>query len=156
VWRAASGDAGGAGGCPGLAGTPGKGGGGSIALALVESPLVLDGAELVSMKAGSAGKGVFGSDATAGGAAGVGWSVDPIFTGRPGGRGGLAGVSTNGSSGPSLGVIHSGAAPKIMGSTKIVPGPGGAGVDAQVRTVLGSTKTIPATEAGLSEAIHAL
>ncbi len=156
VWRAASGDAGGGGGCPGLAGTPGTGGGASIALALVDSPLVLDGAELVSSKAGDAGKGAFGSDATAGGTAGVGWTADPIFTGRAGGRGGLAGISTNGSSGPSLGVIHSGAGPKITGTTKIIPGPGGAATDAQVRTVLGVAKTIPATAAGLSEAVHAL
>jgi len=117
---------------------------------------VLDGAELVSARGGDAGRGVFGSDATAGGFAGYGWSADPAFTGRPGGRGGLAGISTNGSSGPSLGVLHTGAGPKIKGSTKIVPGTGGAAIDAQVRTVLGNTKTIPATAAGLSAEVHAL
>ena len=157
VWRAVSGDAGGAGGCPGLAGTPGTGGGGSIALALVESPLTVDGSELVSAKGGAAGRGVFGSEPTAGGTAGASWSADPTFTGRSGGRGGLAGVSTNGSSGPSLGVIHTGAAPKILGTTRITPGPGGTSIPAQVRTdALGNTKTIPGTAAGLSEAVHAL
>jgi len=156
AYRGTSGDGGGAGGCPGLAGAPGTGGGGSIALALVDSPLVLDGAELLSARGGTAGRGAFGSDPTAGGLPGVGWSADPSFAGRPGGRGGLAGVSTNGVSGPSLGIIHAGPGPKIKGSTKIVPGTGGASIDAQVRTVLGTTKTIPATAAGLSKEVHAL
>jgi hypothetical protein len=156
IWRATSGASGGAGGCPGLAGAAGSGGGASIALALVESPVVVEGTELVAGRGGAGGRGTFGSDPTPGGLPGASWTADPPFTGRSGGGGGLPGVSTNGSSGPSLGVLHTGAAPKLAADTKVVPGAGGAAVDSRSRDALGTTRTIPATPAGLSAQVHAL
>lgn len=155
VWRAATGDGGGAGGCPGLAGAPGTGGGASVALALVESPVVLDGAEIVAGRAGGGGRGAFGSAPTVGGVAGTAWSTDPIFTGRSGGRGGRGGVSTNGSGGPSVSIVHSGAAPTIGVGTRLTPGPGGAAIDARSLTDAFGTRTVPATPAGLSKDILA-
>ena len=155
VWRTASGDGGGAGGCPGLAGAPGTGGGASIAVALVESPIVIDSTELLTGRAGTGGRGAFGSDPTPGGNPGVSWSADPIFTGRHGGRGGVPGISTNGSNGPSLGIAHFGGAPTRTGNTKITLGQGGSAIDSRSRADGASgSRTIPSTPAGLSEEMH--
>ena len=153
TWFGNGGEGGGAGGCPGLAGTAGTGGGASIALALIDSPLVVDGAQLISGRAGAGGRGTFGSAPTAGAAPGAALSANSA---RFGGNGGFAGISTNGSSGPSFGVLHTGAAPKITGSTKMTPGQGGAAIDSRSTEVLGTTRTIPASPAGLSEQVHAL
>ena len=157
AWRGEGGDGGGAGGCPGLAGAAGTGGGASIALALIDSPVVVDGTQLIAGKAGTAGRGTFGSDPTLGGAAGTPWSADPVFTGRPGGQGGLAGISTNGGNGPSAAVLYSGAAPSIRGGAKLLPGKGGAAIDTRSRSdAFGNIRTIAATPAGISKDILAL
>ncbi len=151
VWRGWSGAGGGAGGCPGLAGGAGKGGGASIAALLVDSPVTFDGVALVSGRGGDAGLGTFGSTPTAGGA--PGFDNDFPFLGHPahGGRGGAAGTSGNGSSGPSIAVAHVGPAPRVQAGSKLVPGAGGASIDARSRTdAFGITKTIPATPPGLS------
>lgn len=156
VWRGAGGAGGGAGGCPGLAGAAGTGGGASLALALIDSPLVVDGTQLISGRAGAAGRGSFGSDPTSGGAAGANTVDDPVVAARDGGRGGLAGISTNGSNGPSVAVLHSGAAPTIRGGTTLTPGPVSPAIEARSRTALGNTRTIPATAAGTSRDLLAL
>ncbi len=156
VWTGRGGPGGGAGGCPGLAGTAGTGGGASIALALIDSPIVVDGTELISGKAGTAGRGSFGSDPTAGGAAGDNGNGYPINAARPGGSGGIAGISTNGSSGPSIGILHSGAAP-VRASAKITTGQPGAAIDARLHyDPLTGIKIIPATPAGITKDILAL
>lgn len=149
-WFGNAGASGGAGGCPGLAGTAGKGGGASIAALMDASDVTFDGSELVAGRGGDAGLGSFGSEPTAGGAAGANVAGLGFTAAQAGGRGGAAGVSGNGSSGPSLGVAHVGPAPKLVGATKIVPGAGGAPVAERSRTdALGITTTVPATPAGV-------
>ena len=157
VWHGTSGPGGGAGGCPGLAGTAGAGAGASIALASVDSPLVVDGSELVAGRAGAGGHGTFGSDPTTGGAAGINGSSDPLNAARPGLNGGAPGISTSGSNGPSVGILHSGAAPILRSGAKVTPGPAAPAIDARSHTdALGNTRTIPATPAGISKDIIAL
>ena len=156
VWRGAGGPGGGGGGCPGLAGTAGTGGGASIALALIDSPVVIDGTQLVAGRGGAGGHGTFGSDPTAGGAAGTNAVADSAVAARSGQNGASPGISTNGSSGPSVGVMHSGAAPTLRGSAKITPGPSGAAIDERSHEAFGNTRTIPATPTGIRKDILAL
>jgi len=156
VFRGWGGAGGGAGGCPGLAGTGGQGGGASTAVILLESPVVLDAAELHAGRGGNAGRGGFGSDPTAGGAAGPSASW-PAAAGQPGGAGGSAGVSGNGSAGPSIALVTKGAAPTITGTTTTTAGEPGAGVEARSRTgALGNVSVIPATPAGVAKATLSL
>lgn len=155
VWRGMSGAGGGAGGCPGLAGSAGKGGGASIATLLVDSSVTFDNAELRAGHGGDAGHGTLGSAPTAGGSPGPNVLYSPM-NGKSGGRGGAAGVSGNGSSGPSIGIAHTGGAPDIRKTTTITAGGGGAAIPARTRNTLGVIKTVPATPAGLSKDILAL
>lgn len=161
VWQGWGGGGGGAGGCPGLAGTAGKGGGASIAAALIESPITFDGAELTSGRGGDAGKGTLGSLPTVGGLANNP-EVPATYPGlvpnlgQEGGRGGAAGVSNNGSSGPSVAIAHVGAPPKLVGAQTMKPGAGGASIPERTRTEGGVVSTIPATPAGVSKDILAL
>ena len=142
---------GGAGGCPGLAGSQGTGGGASLGVALIESPIVIDGVAIQSGKGGSGGLGTYGSDATAGGRAGASFAKNPASTAGDGGRGGLAGISTNGSNGPSIGILTMGAAPTRQGTTKVTPGAAAPAIAAQSKTdTLGNPRTIPATPAGVA------
>lgn len=158
VYRGWAGAGGGAGGCPGVAGTPGSGGGASIAALLIESAVTFDTSELASAVGGQGGLGTFGSEPTAGGAAGLNTqaATRPKLNAQPGGRGGAAGVSTNGGNGPSLAIAHKGTAPVIKGKTVLKPGAPVPAIDARSRDTLGVTKTIPATPAGLSKDILAL
>lgn len=152
-WFGNRGEGGGAGGCPGLAGTPGKAGGASIALALIESPLVVDSTQLTAGKGGAGGRGTFGSDPTEGAASGAPLSVNSA---RPGGNGGFGGISTNGSSGPSVGILHSGPPAKLQAGGRATASTGGAAVPEQSRTgAFGTVRTIPATPAGLAQDILA-
>jgi hypothetical protein len=155
-WAGNSGAGGGAGGCPGLAGTGGTGGGASIAVALVESPLTLDSTELTTGRGGNAGRGVFGSDPTAGGQAGANGTGVANGDGHAGGSGGRSGISTNGSAGPSVAVMHAGPAPAMKnGATQL--GRGGNGVEARSHSdALGNEKTIPATPPGVAQDVLAL
>ena len=161
-YRGWGGGGGGAGGCPGLAGTAGNGGGASVAALLIDGAVTFDGVQLVAGNGGDAGHGTLGSTPLPGGLRNnpqipsMQYPELAPCVGDPGGRGGAAGVSTNGSSGPSAGIAHVGAAPKIVGDTKMTPGQGGAGVAVQSRTDLGITKTVPATEPGVSKQILAL
>ncbi|HSO34322.1 MAG TPA: hypothetical protein VLT33_17420 [Labilithrix sp.] len=156
TWRGLGGPAGGAGGCPGLAGTPGGGGGASIALALIDSPMVVDGTQLTAGKGGAGGHGTFGSDPTAGGAAGAELSGDPNNAARGGGRGGAPGISANGSSGPSIGILHSGAPAKLQAGGRATAGTGGAAIAERSHDDAGNVRTIPATPAGLAKDVLAL
>lgn len=157
VWRGWMGHGGGAGGCPGLAGTAGKGGGASFAALLLESPVTFDASELVSGLGGAGGLAGLGSAPTLGGAPGnPPAETRTALNGQPGGRGGIAGVSGNGGSGPSAAIAHFGPAPILVGDNKTTPGAGGAEIPARSTTEFGVTKTVPATPAGVSQAILAL
>jgi len=154
VARGASGAGGGAGGCPGLAGTQGQGGGASIAVALVESPIEIEDCRMTSRAGGASGLGSFGVRPSRGGAAAPGFTLSG--NGGPGGNGGLAGTSGNGGAGPSFGVAHSGGAPVMKGSSSASAGAGGQGASARTRVMgVGGDVTIAATPNGLSEPIHA-
>jgi hypothetical protein len=126
---------------------------------LIDSAATIESTELVSARGGDAGRGAFGSTPTAGGAAAF---LNADYPGisptdsKPGGRGGAAGISGNGSNGPSLGIAHAGPAPKVDGATTITASTGGAAIDERSRTdAFGITKTIPATPAGTSTNILA-
>lgn len=147
IWSGEEGSGGGAGGCPGLAGTPGKGGGASIALLLVESPIAISQSEIRSAGGGAGGRGSLGSTPTPGGAGAKGAAN--------GGNGGASGVSGSGGGGPSFAIAHTGGAPKLA-STTAKAGHGGAGVPEETTTdALGNAKTLPASAAGATEDVHA-
>ena len=155
IYRGISGAGGGGGGCPGLSGKPGTGGGASIALALVESAIVIEETKLVSGAGGAAGLGAFGSAPRRGGSPGYG--PYPAQASGNGGNGGVAGTSSNGSAGPSFAIAHVGGAPTLDNASKTEAGRGGAGVPARTKTEngVGTPTSIAATPDGLSEAIHA-
>jgi hypothetical protein len=115
----ATGGAGGAGGCGGQAGTGGGGGGASIALLAFESPITLVQATLETGK-GGAGRGGGGGAAGLAGHPGGGRAVrgNPLgglsiaaFAGGSGGAGGPGGYGGAGGGGPSIAIVHHGAAP---------------------------------------------
>ena len=147
-----AGGGGGAGGCPGLAGTAGKGGGASIAAALVRSPVRFDGMALTAGAGGAGGRGTFGSNPT-GGSSGADdalpWVMSPERT-SAGGLGGAAGISGHGAGGPSIAIAHEGLAAIVAQSTS-KPGVAGPGVAA----VSQGARTIPASPAGVAEAVRA-
>jgi len=160
-YRGWGGGGGGAGGCPGLSGTAGKGGGASFAALLIDSPMTFDATALTSGLGGDAGQGTLGSAPLPGGVRnnpeipGQNPTLAPAL-GHDGGRGGAAGISTNGSSGPSAAIAHSGAAPVLAGSSTMAHGSGGAAIAERSQVVLGDlTKALPATPAGAAEDILA-
>jgi hypothetical protein len=158
TYRGWGGGGGGAGGCPGLSGTAGKGGGASFAALLIDSPLTFDNTTLTSGLGGDAGNGTLGSAPLPGGLRnnpeipGQNPTLAPAL-GHEGGRGGAAGISTNGSSGPSAAIAHSGAAPVLAGGSTMAHGNGGAAIAERSQVVLGVTKTLPATPAGAAQDI---
>lgn len=160
-YRGWGGGGGGAGGCPGLSGTAGKGGGASFAALLIDSPVTFDNATLTSGLGGDPGQGTLGSTPLPGGLRnnpeipGQYPTLAPAL-GHDGGRGGAAGISTNGSSGPSAAIAHSGAAPALANGSTMAHGAGGAAIAERSQSVLGGlTKTVPATPAGLAQDILA-
>lgn len=103
------GGGGGAGGCPGAGGGGGGGGGASIALVVVDTPLVLDDVFLVTAGGGAGGGGGDGGAGGPGGAGGAGADEAPGEigiggAGGPGGRGGRGGHGAGGGGGPSVGL----------------------------------------------------
>ena len=144
---------GGAGGCPGLAGGEGKGGGASVGLVLLESPATIATTEIVAGAGGRGGAGSLGPTPLAGGAPGSNFSMQATAAGQPGGRGGFAGMSTSGNGGPSIGIAHRGAAPKLTDTTPVV-GAGGAGADAVPDAREGANRTLAASKAGVASAIQ--
>lgn len=149
----ASGGGGGSGGCAGLAGTPGTGGGASVAALLFDSSrLSFEDVELISDAGGAGGAGSFGSEPSLGGLAGA--TQNATQAARNGAPGGAAGVSGSGAGGPSFALAHEGPAPK-MKATKLVHGPGGAGIPEKTReTVDGSVQVLPASPTGPAEDVH--
>jgi hypothetical protein len=145
VWYGNSGSGGGAGGCPGLAGGEGKGGGASIAAYLVDSAMTFDGVELLAKNGGNGGKGTFGSKPTAGGAGGPLVNNIAGTSAKPGTAGGDAGSSGSGAGGSSLGIVHTGGAPNLVGTT---PKAGKAGSGVAAQSAYG--KTIPASASGVA------
>ena len=153
-WWGDSGPGGGLGGCPGLAGTPGKGGGASLGVLAIRSPVRLDGITIASSAGGAGGSGTFGSAPTPGTGGGDD-NPNPFTLNRtkssPGGLGGTSGISGNGAGGPSIAIAHQGGAPILTQSNTKV-GAGGAGVEARSQ----GGKTLPASPAGESEGVKAL
>jgi len=140
---------GGVGGCPGLAGTPGKGGGASVAVLTLRSPIRFDSMTLVASAGGSGGRGTLGSAESAGTIGGYDGSAQMYS--KPGERGGRAGVSGNGAGGPSFAIAHEGGAP-VLSQSKTEVGEGGAGVDARSSGM----RNLPASAAGEALAVKAL
>ncbi len=163
--QGASGGGGGAGGCPGLAGEPGLGGGASLGLLVVQSDLSLERVTITSSKGGRAGVGTLGSLSTDGQSGAAGGVPRPVGTactdagGNPvnctgavggnGGAGGRAGVSGHGAAGPSLALVHFGAAPRMSADTVLTPGEGGDGAP----RVQAGAAVIPESPKGASEKI---
>jgi hypothetical protein len=152
-FRGFSGAGGGAGGCPGLAGNPGLGGGASIAVMMFASDgMLFERSDLIAGQGGNGGRGTFGSLPTLGGLAGAPHPYSAAAQ-QPGGRGGLAGISTSGAGGPSFAIAHTGGAPKLENGTTTTVGAGGAGVPEQSKS--GFQTKIPASPAGLSKELFA-
>lgn len=141
------GGGGGAGGCQGMAGTAGKGGGASIAVLSVRSALGLEKTQIVSGAGGVGGTGTFGSAPLEGSQ--VEESQTLPTAAQHGKRGGFAGISGHGASGPSIGIAHTGGAPSLV-QTQILPGAGGAAVPEGRVTMFGVERVIPASAAGES------
>lgn len=122
-----SGGAGGGacGGCGGGGGVGGRGGGSSIAIVVVDTPLVLESCEL---SAGKPEPGSLGEDGGRGAPGGSG-GVSSISSGCRGGNGGEgAGGSGGGggAGGSSIGVLYRGIAPVIDAATTITTAAAGA------------------------------
>ena len=151
IGRGYGGAGGGAGGCPGLAGGAGKGGGASIGVLIVDSPVTFDTCNLQSGPAGAAGAGDIGSDPTPGGAPGTNpFPSRAELAGGHGGPGGASGWSGNGFPGPSYAVAAHGTSPTFTNCTQ-TPSAGGPAIAAKTA----GNKTIPATPPGPSEPMHA-
>jgi hypothetical protein len=112
-----AGSGGACGGCGGFGGKAGTGGGASIGLLTVDSPIHISG-ETVT---GKGGRGGDGGDGGAGGLGGTG-GVHVVGGGNgcpggDGGKGGLGGAASGGAGGLSVGILTSGAAPITDGAT---------------------------------------
>lgn len=121
------GGSGGAGGCGGAGGAEGQGGGASIALLLLNSPITLIDAELVTADAGDGGAGDAGQQGQQ--QFGSGGLQDP--DGCPGGAGGLGGdggAGGGGAGGISVGIVIGGDAPTLTDSVITTGGAGDGGV----------------------------
>lgn len=146
----APGGGGGAGGCPGLSGTPGQGGGASIGIILIDSPIRIEASTVETAQGGKGGPAGLGSAPTAGGRGGSG--VAGAMAGGNGGRGGNAGASGSGGGGPSIALAFKGGTPTVV-ATSLNPGNPGAGVSAQSRL---GVPTVLASPAGLRAATYAI
>jgi hypothetical protein len=128
------GSGGGAGGCPGLAGTPGLGGGASVALLAVDSPMRLEDAKLIAAAGGDGGAAGISTVGTAGGKAGGNASATQVgstnYFGANGGAGGNGGLAGQGGGGPSIGYAYHGTAPTLL-ATSIKNALGGKGAPAK-------------------------
>ncbi len=144
-WWGRLGGGGGAGGCQGLAGTPGKGGGASIGVLALRSPIQIVDAVVTSASGGQGGAGTLGSDPTPGLSTGETQGV--AGNAMNGSRGGVPGVSGHGAGGPSFAVAHSGASPILTG-TRASVGAGGEAAAEQRKVVLGVERVLPAGTKG--------
>jgi hypothetical protein len=126
------GGGGGCGGCGGAGGKEGKGGGGSIALAVFESEVELQGSELIAADAGDGGRGIAGQDGQIEGGAG-GIQSPTACQGGAGGFGGKGAASGGGAGGISVGVLWTGETAPVVDSATMtslgMPGAKGMGGD---------------------------
>jgi hypothetical protein len=106
------GGGGGAGGCGGGKGLGGQTGGSSIALLLFNADVAFSSCTIVSQVASAGGKGGDGQAAQSGGTQGLG-----VCDGGPGGIGAGGSGAGGGAGGISAGIVWSGNAPKIDGTT---------------------------------------
>jgi hypothetical protein len=122
------GGGGGAGGCGGGGGSGGQGGGASIALAILESSVVIEDSELFASHAGDSGNGASGEDGQLDFGIG-GTGENGGCTGGSGGNGGPGGAGGGGAGGISVGVLWSGEiGPSIRGNDYRLGRPGTRGV----------------------------
>jgi hypothetical protein len=122
------GGGGGCGGCGGNGATAGKGGGGSIALLVIESSVILEASSLVTADAGKGGAGAVGQ-AGQKEAGGGGAPVDTQNScgGGSGGSGAAGGASGGGAGGISVGILWQGETPPgVSDDTSISTGKPGA------------------------------
>ena len=123
------GGGGGCGGCGGNGGKGGQGGGSSIALLVVNSPVVLESCALVARDAGNGGSGRAGQpgqqDVGAGG--GVILMINSCGGGN-GGPGGSGGASGGGAGGISVGLVWNGEEPMIDAPMFTLGSAGGRGI----------------------------
>jgi hypothetical protein len=146
------GGSGGAGGCGGAGGGAGGGGGASLAIASVDSEVVLHSVTLLCGAAGNGAAGVSGQPGQSqSGFGGVQGSSGACPGGR-GGNGGAGGAGGGGAGGPSAGVLYEGPAPTLdlMTTANFVPGQAGAkgtggvpGVNDGVPGTAGITVSVP-------------
>jgi hypothetical protein len=126
------GGGGGAGGCGGNGGASGSGGGSSIALAILDSNVVLAECELTVANAGDGALGDVGQVGQAGGTGGAapGGTYSAPCVGGAGGPGGAGGAGGGGAGGVSVGIAWAGDfEPTVDEATEITVGdPGAAGV----------------------------
>jgi hypothetical protein len=132
---AGGGGGGGAGGCGGAGGAAGTGGGSSIALLAYQSIVDLGQCKLAALDAGRGGNGVKGQVGQAYGNGGAAFG-DACQGGR-GGYGGSGGGGGGGAGGLSAGVVWSGSAPTLDGTTLqmvLVGAMGGVGAGGSMST----------------------
>jgi hypothetical protein len=119
----AGGGSGGGGGCPGRGGGGGQSGGASIALASVNSGIVMEAVTLVAVEGGRGGNAGRGQRGGAGGVGADGGAEGddglPGCDGRDGGAGGSGGPGGAGSGGPSVGIAYVGQAPVEVGPAEV-------------------------------------
>ncbi len=115
--RAGGGGGGGCGSCGGTGGKGGSGGGASIALATVESNVVLAECTLLTQKAGNGGAGAAGGQPGATGGTGGGTGFANGCPGGDGGKGGRGGAGAGGAGGVSAAVVYKGAKPVVESSS---------------------------------------
>lgn len=144
---ASSGSGGGAGGCPGRAAPGAHGGGASIAVLAIRSPVRFEKMGLRAANGGAGGRGSFGAAPTSG-QMGATSSV-PLMVGSNGAPGVQAGPSGHGAGGPSIAIVYDSAAP-IQVDCQIAHG--AAGISPPEQTQGGvfpgqPTLTIPAAAA---------
>jgi hypothetical protein len=123
----ASGGGGGSGGCGGNGGNPGQGGGASLALALVNSPVIVIRCSFTSANGGSGGSGGLGQGGGVGGSpgdpgAGKG-SGKPACSGGKGGNGGSGSAGGGGAGGDSAAIGYVGAIPDVDNETQLIVKP---------------------------------
>jgi hypothetical protein len=128
----ASGGSGGGGGCGGKGGTGGEAGGSSIALAILDSSVVLKDVVLVATDAGKGGDGGTGQPGGNGGGAGSGGTaatVNNACAGGQGGKGGKGGSGGGAAGGISVGVLWSGSSVPSQTNLSVTTGtPGAKGI----------------------------
>lgn len=143
-WTLYPGCGGAAGGCGGAGGTGGRGGGASIALATIDSAVVLSSCTLRAARAGNGGPGGSGQGGQPGGNSSSNGGAGVPCPGGAGGGGAGGSGGAGGTAGLSAGILYTGSAPMFDPATVIVhglagspgqPGAGGAaGVTPEIAT----------------------